>query len=198
MADQIASLWWLPLLRGILLLFLGVYALINPGMTLAVFAQVIGFFLVLDGVLSIVAGVIGQTPTRTWSIVRGILVGLVGIFVFANPVLVAGITATAIVYLIAFTTILAGVFEIVAAIQHRAEMEGEGWLIAEGALLVLFGIILVLAPMLFGLTMIRILGVFAILAGIGLIVFAFRIKKLPEKVAEIRQQRGGEDASPTV
>ena len=33
-AEAIGSLWWLPLLRGILLLILGGYALFRPGMTI--------------------------------------------------------------------------------------------------------------------------------------------------------------------
>jgi len=191
LADEISRLWWLPLLRGILLVILGLYALFNPQMTLAVFAQVFGFFLILDGILAIIAGVIGQTPTRGWSIVRGILVGLAGIFVFANPALIAGVTATAVVVLIAIATIIAGVFEIVSAIQSRAALDGAGWLILEGALLVLFGVLLLIAPMLFGLAMVRILGAFAILAGIGLIVFALRVKQLPDRIARLRQSRQG-------
>lgn len=178
LVTELASLWWLPLVRGILLLILGVYALFRPGMTLATFAQVAGFFLVFDGILAIVAGVVGQVPSRLWTIVRGVIAILAGAFVFANPVLIAGLTAAVVVTVIGFLAILAGVSEIVAAIQDRKEIDGEGWLILGGLLSVLIGVALLIAPLAFGLSMVRILGVLAIVSSVAMIFFAFRLKGL--------------------
>jgi len=175
---EVSGLWWLPLIRGIVLLILGCYALFRPGMTLAAYTQVAGFFLVLDGVFAIIAGVIGQVPSRLWTIVRGIVAVLAGAFVFANPVVVAGLTATVVVSIIGVMAILSGVMEIVAAIQDRKQIEGEGWLILGGVLLVLIGMALLATPLLFGISMVRLLGVLAIASSIIMIVFAFRLKGL--------------------
>jgi uncharacterized membrane protein HdeD (DUF308 family) len=181
-AEAIGCLWWLPLLRGILLLVLGGYSLFRPGMTIAVLAQVIGIFVVADGVLCILAGVMGEVPSRIWIIVRGVVEILVGLFVFANPILVAGVTGTVLIYMLAFTAILSGIFEIMAAIQDRKQIEGEGWLILGGALTVMFGVLVLISPIAFGLVMVRILGIFAIIAGISLIVFAFRLRGLGKQL----------------
>jgi len=178
LAMALASLWWLPLVRGILLMILGIYALFQPGMTLAIFVQVAGFFLVFDGLLAVIAGVVGQVPSRLWTIVRGVFAVLAGSFVFAHPVLVAGLTAAFVVSVIGVLAILSGVIEIVAAIQDRKKIEGEGWLILSGVLLVLIGVALLATPLTFGLTMTRVLGVLSILSSIGMIVFAFRMKGL--------------------
>ena len=178
LATELANLWWLPLVRGIMLFILGVYALFRPGMTMATFAQVAGFFLVFDGIIAIIAGVVGEVPSRLWTILRGVVAVLAGIFVFANPVLVAGLTASVVVSVIGVLAILSGAMEIVAAIKDRKEIEGEGWLILGGALLVLIGIALLATPMLFGLSMVRILGLFAIASSIAMIIFAFRLKGL--------------------
>lgn len=182
-AQALSSIWWLPLLRGIMLFALGIYALIEPGMTIAVLAQVIGIFVVVDGVFSVVAGLMGAVPSRGWVIFRGVVEILVGLFVFANPVLVAGITASFIVFMLAFSAIVTGVFEIMAAIQDRKQIEGEGWLILSGAISILFGIVIALAPLNFGLFMVRVLGVFAMIGAISLIVFAFKLKGLGKKMA---------------
>lgn len=184
LAGAIGSLWWVPLLRGIFLLILGGYALFQPGMTVAVLTQVVGIFLIADGVLAVVAGIVGGVPSRGWTIVRGVLAILIGAFVFANPVLVAGVTATFLLYLLAFAAIAMGVLEILAAIADRREIEGEGWLILGGVLTVLFGILLLIAPLSFGLLVVRILGIFAILSGISLIAFAFRLRKVGKKLGE--------------
>ena len=178
----LGSLWWLPLIRGILLFLLGGYALFRPGMTIGALAQVVGIFVIVDGILSIVAGIMGDVPSRGWVIVRGVLEILVGAFVFANPLIVAGVTATFLVSVLAFSAILSGVLEIVAAIQDRKQIEGEGWLILGGAITVLFGVVLLISPLSFGLFMVRVLGAFAIFSGVSLIVFAFRLRGLGKKL----------------
>lgn len=176
--QAIASLWWLVLLRGILAVFLGIYALVQPGVTLAVFTQVLAAFVLIDGVFAVIAGIMGWTDSRVWTIVRGVLGILVGLFVFTHPVIVGTIAAITIVIVIGIQTIASGILEIYVAIQARKEMEGEGWLILGGALAILFGLILVIAPLMSSFVFIRILGVFAILFGIALISSAFKMKKL--------------------
>jgi uncharacterized membrane protein HdeD (DUF308 family) len=183
LAETIGGLWWMPLVRGLFLLILGGYALFRPGMTVAVLVQVIGIFLIADGVLAILVGLVGEVPSRAWTIVRGVLAILAGIFVFANPALVAGITAVALLYLVAIVSILAGILEIAAAIRDRKEIEGEGWLILGGVLSVIFGVLLLIAPISFGLLMVRILGIFAIIAGVSLILFAFRLRGLGKRLS---------------
>lgn len=178
LTEAISSLWWLPLVRGIVLLILGGYALLNPGMTAIALAQVVGAFMVVDGILAIIAGIVGQTPSRLWTIVRGALAILVGLFVFAHPVAVAALATEIIIYVIAFSMILCGLVEIVAAIRDRKEIEGEGWLILSGAIGGLFGVLLLATPVAFGLFMVRVLGAFAIINGIALIVLAFRVRRL--------------------
>lgn len=128
MAIELSGLWWMPLLRGILLLFLGGYALFRPAMTMSTFAQVAGIFLVFDGLLAIIGGIVGNVPSRLWTIIRGVVAVLAGVFVFANPVLVAGLTATVVLTVIGVLVIFAGVMEIVAAVQDRKEIEGEVWM----------------------------------------------------------------------
>ncbi len=183
-ADTLATFWWLPLLRGILLVVLGCYALFRPGMTAATLAQVVGVFVILDGIFAILAGLLGEVPSRGWTVARGVLELLVGAFIVGYPALVAGATATALLYLIAFAVILSGILEIAAAIQDRKVLEGEGWLMLGGALAILFGILLLVAPLTFGQLIVRVLGGYAILNGIALVGFAFRLRDMPMSLAK--------------
>jgi uncharacterized membrane protein HdeD (DUF308 family) len=176
--ETLSSLWWLPLVRGLLLIILGAYALFRPGMTAAILTRVVAVFLIADGILAIIAGILGETPSRGWTIVRGVLAILIGIFVFAHPLAVAEVTATVLLYIIAFGAIAAGILEIVAAIRDRKEIEGEGWIVLGGVLAILFGVLLLIAPLAFGKFMIMVLGAYAIIFGISLIVMAFRVRKL--------------------
>lgn len=148
--QALAGLWWLVLLRGVLAILLGLYAVFQPGMTLAVFTQVLGAFVLIDGVFAVIAGVLGWTESRMWTIVRGALGILIGLFVFAHPVLVGTIAAMTIVIIVGIQTIASGILEIFVAIRARKEVEGEGWLIFGGTLAVLFGGILLMAPLKIG------------------------------------------------
>ncbi len=182
-AATIGSLWWLPLLRGVLLIILGAYALFRPGMTAIMLAQVIGIYIVLDGILAIIAGVLGDVPSRGWIIVRGVLEILLGIFVFAYPVFAAGLTAKIVLTVIGIGAIVSGLLEIIAAIRDRRAIEGEGWLILGGLLAIVFGVLVLMAPFAFGQLLIRILGAYAILFGIALISLAFRVRKVGKLVS---------------
>ncbi|TWT76359.1 acid-resistance membrane protein [Planctomycetes bacterium CA13] len=180
--QALSKIWWLPLLRGIFLVLLGIYALIQPGMTVAALAQVMGFFLILDGSIALVAGVIGQVPSRGWTILRGVVAILVGIFVFANPVIVAGLTAITIMYLIAFSAIFTGIMEIIATLRDHKEIEGDAGFIFGGILSIAFGVLLLMAPFMFGMVMVRILGVCAAAVGVAMIMLAFRLKGIEKRM----------------
>jgi uncharacterized membrane protein HdeD (DUF308 family) len=187
-ADALGSLWWLPLLRGIMLIILGGYALVHPLMTAVVLAQVIGFFVIADGVIAIVAGLFGEVPSRGWTIVRGLLEILVGIFVFAHPVFSAALTGKVVLTVVAIGAIISGVMEIIAAIRDRKEIQGEGWLMLGGVLAILFGLLILAAPFL-GLSqlIVRVLGAYAIFFGIAMIVFAFRMRGLGKQIGNAPQ-----------
>ena len=161
----------------VLLILVGLYALFRPGMTAVALTQVIAIFLIADGVLSIIAGILGETPSRLWTIVRGVVEILIGVFVFGHAVAVAGITTNVILYIIAFGAIVTGILEVIAAIQDRKEIEGEIWMILGGLLTVLFGLVLMMAPLFWGTMIVRLLGIYAIVYGISLIALAFRIRK---------------------
>ena len=176
-AEVIGSLWWLPLVRGVLLIILGGYALFRPGMTAITLTQVVGIFVIADGILAIIAAILRETPSRGWTIVRGVLLSLIGVFVFAHSVAIAGITATVVLYIMAFGAVVSGILEIMGAIRDRKGIEGEGWLILGGVLAILFGVLLFIAPLAFGLLIVRILGAYAIIYGVSLIVLAFRVHK---------------------
>lgn len=174
----VGSLWWFFLLRGLLVLVVGLYVLLRPGLSAVAFAQVLGFLFLIDGVLAIVAGIMGRTPSRVATIARGFLLALLGIFIFAQPVLVAGFTIITVLYVVAFFAILNGIMEIVAALGDRSEAEGEGSSLLGGVLSVGFGVLLIFAPLAFGLLIVRILGSAAILIGVILLFLAFKFRKL--------------------
>ncbi|QDV27336.1 HdeD family acid-resistance protein [Aureliella helgolandensis] len=176
--NALAANWWILLLRGIVLLAIGLYALINPGLTLLTWALVVGIFLVIDGVLAVIAGLAGWTQARGWTILRGVLAIVAGAFAAGHPALFGAIAAITVVLIIAGLSMASGVLEIVVAIRERKAIQGEGWMMLDGLFSILFGVALALAPLLSASLLIRISGGFAILFGAVAIYCAFKIRGL--------------------
>jgi uncharacterized membrane protein HdeD (DUF308 family) len=87
-----------------------------------------------------------------------------------------GVTALGLLIAIAAYSLVVGVLQIAAAIKLREEIEGEFWLGLSGLVSVLFGMFIIARPGEGALAVIWIIGAYAILFGVFLISFAFRIK----------------------
>jgi uncharacterized membrane protein HdeD (DUF308 family) len=183
LAFELAKKWWVLLVRGILLILIGILAFVNP-LTWITF---IGVYTLIEGVSMLWAGISNDPPMeRRWPfILIGILSILAGIYILARPV-IAGITLTIV---IAAWAIIIGVLEIIQAIRLREEIDNEWWLILSGALAVIFGVLVfaggeqgVLAG---ALAIATVFGVFAILAGIFSIALSLRVRSFGEKIGAV-------------
>jgi uncharacterized membrane protein HdeD (DUF308 family) len=169
----LAKNWWLLLLRGVAAIVFGILTFVWPGITLLTLVLFYGAFALVDGVLAIAAAIMGGQPApRWWLAIVGILGIGAGIVTFAWP----GITALLLLMFIAGWAIAMGIFEIVGAIRLRKEIDNEWWLIACGVMSVIFGVIMILQPQAGALALLFVIGAFAILHGIGLVWFAFKLR----------------------
>ena len=105
--------------------------------------------------------------------VEGAISILAGLVAFAWP----GITAVVLLYVIAFWAIFTGIFEIIMAVALRREIEGEWALIFGGIISIIFGIILAVLPAVGLLSLVWLIGIYAILFGIALFILAFRVAR---------------------
>jgi uncharacterized membrane protein HdeD (DUF308 family) len=159
----------------------GVGAFAWPGITLAVLVMLYGAYALVEGAFAVAGAIMGRrTGAFPWGVLLAGLAGIaIGLITFMSP----GITAIALVYLIAAWAVLRGVFEIVAAIQLRKEIENEWLLGLAGALSVVLGLFLFAAPGAGAIAVLWWIGAFAIVFGIVEIVLGFRLKGLRDRVA---------------
>jgi uncharacterized membrane protein HdeD (DUF308 family) len=164
-------LWWALLLRGIAAVLFGMAALFWPGKTLWVLIVFFGAYALVGGIFTIAAGIMDSA--RRWLlIVEGILGVVAGLIAFFWP----GATALVVLYVIAFWAIFTGVFEIMAAISLRREIDNEWLMILGGALTVLFGVLLAVLPGAGLLSLTWLIGLYALIFGIASIVLSFRVR----------------------
>ena len=102
--------------------------------------------------------------------------GAVGVIAGLVALLLSGMSGNGLVYVIVGWALATGMLKILTAILLRAEV-ANGWLLAgSGALSVLFGILLAVLAGSDVLFLIPLIGAFAVVVGLALIVFAFRLR----------------------
>src|SRR5262249_48568640 len=166
--------WWALALRGALAILFGLLAFYNPAITLAAIILLYGAYALVDGVFAIVAGLrAAQRHERWWPFaLEGLVSIVIGLITFALP----GLTAFALLLLVSAWAIVSGVFRIAAAGRLGKEMEGEWLLILNGLLSVVFGVIIMVFPGAGLVTLVWLIGVYAIIFGIILLALAFRLR----------------------
>jgi uncharacterized membrane protein HdeD (DUF308 family) len=88
-----------------------------------------------------------------------------------------GLTAFALVILIAARALIVGIFEITAAISLRKMINNEWFLLLNALLSIFFAIVLFIAPGVGALALVWMIGITAILIGILLLAIAFRVRR---------------------
>ena len=173
MLASLSRYWWLLVLRGVVAILFGVLAFVWPGLTIGALVLLFGIYALIDGIGSIITGVAHRHGSdRWWLLLEGVASIAFGLLTFFWP----GITAIFLLLLIAGWAVVTGIFEIAAAIRLRKEIEGEWLLGLAGLLSILLGIFMFVQPGAGALALIWVIGSYAILFGLVLIVLGFRVR----------------------
>lgn len=176
--------WKVVAARGVFGLIIGLIALLFPGPTLLSLVTLFALYLIIDGILAIVAAVRAANESKRWGYLtfEGIVGIVAGIIALALP----GLTVFVFVGLLAAWAIVSGALELRAAYNLEKD-HGRWWLVAGGIVSILFGIILIAAPVLGALVVSWWVGIYATIFGASLLALAFQLRA--------RQQGGPQTAS---
>lgn len=166
--------WWLLVLRGVFAVLFGVLAFAQPNITLAALVLLFGAYALVNGVFTLAMGLRAPKgmPGKGTLVLLGLLGVAAGVLTFVYP----GITALSLLVVIAWWAILTGIFEIATAVRLRKEISNEWFLILSGALSVVFGVLLIARPNAGALAVVWLIGAYALLFGILLLVLAVKMK----------------------
>ena len=166
--------WWALALRGVAAIVLGLVALIVPAFMLLWLVLCSGRMRWSTESRDRGGDPRGSAPERWWPFaLEGLANIVVAIITFAMPTA----AAFALLLLVSAWAILTGVLRIAAAIRLRKEIQGEWLLILNGALSVVLGILLLVLPSAGLVTLVWLLGVYAIVFGAMLVGLAFRLRR---------------------
>ncbi len=161
--------WWEMVLRGLFIMIFGIVAIAWPGISLLTLVLVFGVFILVEGIFQMVGALKMKAEDPKWSLVflSGLFSLLIGIIAIAWP----DITALALLWLIGAWAIIIGVTQMVyAAKAHDGDGARRGLMFVGGLIAVAFGLMAFLWPGATALTLLIIIGFFAIFFGIQLMV----------------------------
>ena len=173
---HLARNWWTFVLQGAIAIVFGVLAFTRPGMTLEALVLLFAIWALVDGVLALISSVGAAEAHEPWW--PFVLVGLLGIAAGLLTFRWPGITALALLLVIAYWSILRGILAIIAAVRVRHEIQGELWLILNGLASVIFGALVVMFPGAGALTVIWLIGFYAVIFGVMVLMLGLRLRAL--------------------
>jgi uncharacterized membrane protein HdeD (DUF308 family) len=176
---QVASVWWVVLVIGIVFTGFGIVMLFNVAAGATTIAIIVGAFLIFDGLVEMVSG--GRRGgSRAWAIALGILLVIGGIVVIAWP----GVTFLVIAVIWGITLLVGGIARVVSAAFLRGY--GWGWLIVLGIVEAIVGVVMLAWPDVTAYVILLLIGIYSIIAGVLQIILSFQLKKAPERLAALQ------------
>ncbi len=162
--------WWLVLVEGIVVALFGLILLVAPGASLVFLVWLLGIYLLVAGISRIV-GIFLDASSWGWKLAAGILCLIAGLAVLSNPLWSTTLASTWLIILVGFLAMLQGAAGLVVAFQ------GGGWGVGALSVLgILFGLFLVINPLIGVATLTFILAIFMLIGGVGAVIQAFRMR----------------------
>ena len=166
--------WWVPLLRGLVAIALGILVFTRPVWSLGAVMLAFAVYALVEGTSDLFAAIIGwRHRDDRWMLLLEALIGIgIGIVTLRTP----GITAIVVIFLIAAWALATGVLRIIEGLRLRREIPGEIWLVLGGVFSVIFALLVMTRPLAGALALVRVIGVYALILGATEVLLAFKVR----------------------
>ncbi len=174
MRNMLAGSWLAVLLRGLVAISFGLFAIYNASATALILLSIFVFYAVADGLFTIVMAVMHRADSKRWWL--GVLYGVVSVLFGVFALLWPEITSLLLLYVIATRVMLGGFFEIGLALKLGEYVKGEWLMVVVGIVSIIFGSWMFLQPLIGGLSLLWLIGIYAIIVGGLLVIQAYRVR----------------------
>ncbi len=177
--------WWLILLWGILTLIIGGFLLTNPATTAVTLFTLLGVYFVIAGMVDIIGSIWKRGPGWGWKFALGILYMFAGISVLGSPILSTWFGVQILYFFIAFAAIFGGTVNIIQGVRRigKAGFWAVLGTLLLGVLQLVIGLFLLENPIAGSLTLVPVMGIFAVAGGIVLIIESFMVRSKGKALA---------------
>ena len=177
MSDALARNWWAVALRGLVAILFAIVTFAWPGVTMLSLVFVFAAYALVDGVFAIVAAVRSARQHERWGLL--VLEGIVDLLAAAIAVAWPGLTILTFVLVVAAWALITGALMMIAAFRLNLD-HGRWWLVLGGLVSILYGVLLVIAPMVGAVVLTWWLGAYALVFGVLLLICAYRLRHMHE------------------
>jgi uncharacterized membrane protein HdeD (DUF308 family) len=167
--QDVTRLWWLVALFGVVVAGVGIFFVADPHESLSTFTVIAGIFLLIDGILALLAALFGRGEGRGLAAIIGLVSVLAGLILIKRPF----DTLVVFVLIVGIWFVIAGIARLVEGFSER---EGRGGNLAVAALDIVAGVVLLAWPDLTLSTFAVILGIVLILRGILLMWAGWQLR----------------------
>ncbi len=173
----LARPWWEMVIGGILIMIMGIIAMVYPDITIGIIILLFGAILLVEGIFLIIGSFAIKAEDSMWVLL--LIGGIVSLIIGAAILVWPDITAKLVLWLFAIWAIVVGMINLVWAIKTRKDQEvaGKGAHAVFGIVGLAFGIIAFAWPEATILSIVFIVGLFAALFGILLVIAGFMARK---------------------
>lgn len=179
--------WWMVGLKGLLLVLFGLYAVTRPGEAIMALVTFAGLVSLLGGLLLIVAAFTNTDKKNWgWTLAEGIFDVVFGGIILTYPFGSAVAAATLFSVFLGFWALFGGFTLIGNAIRLRKTAGSRwGFILAVGILTLIVGWAIITNPLANTVALTVIIGIFAIVFGIGTIIWAFELKSRMQEIETV-------------
>ncbi len=172
---DLARNWWAVELRGVLAIIFGLVAFFYSGVTMLSLVYVFAFYAIVDGGFAIVSSVRAAAAHMRWG--WFLFEGIVSIAAGAVAVLMPALTLLVFVGIVAGWAIVTGALELAAAFRLDAD-HGRWWLVLGGIASLVYGGLLIWAPLAGAVVLTWWLGAYAMVFGVALMILGYKLRQM--------------------
>lgn len=172
--------WWMPLVKGIILIILSILVFMNPGGAILGLALYIGIALLFAGIILVISAISYRTQIEGWGwrLAEGLLDIFVGFILIYNP----GLTAMVVSFMIGFWFVFYGITSLTDSFGLKDKDVSNWWIgLLWGILAIIFGFWIMFRPFAGTVTIVVLLSTFFMIAGIFNVAFSFVLKGIKKE-----------------
>jgi len=171
--------WWLLLIKGFILILLGLIIMFNPRQTLLVISIYMGISLIITGITLLLISAELKKAMENWTmrLAEGLLDIVFGFFLLAHP----DVSLQIIPILIGFWVIFYGVLILAGSFQFSDSMKvRKKAILIVGIVTIILGFIIAFNPNITIVTIGILIGIPVLIIGFANLFFAINLKNLDQ------------------
>ena len=172
--------WWIPLVKGIILIILAILVFMEPAGAILGLALYIGIAFLFAGFVAIFSAFSYRKQMKGWGwrLAEGLVDIFFGFILIYNP----GITALVMSFMIGFWFLFYGITSLTDSFGLKDEGVSNWWVgLLWGILSIIFGFWIMFRPFAGTIAIVALLGTFFMVAGIFNIAFSFVLRSMTKQ-----------------